>query len=127
KAANRPALTEAQEEVVLDLNELAADKDYLSVTLRRMSSDHTRLAYLENRDGSDRYTAYVKDMKTGERLPDEIPNVYLYASLEWSKCGDYLFYITVDEHQRPHQLWRHRLGTNVESDELIFEEKDTTF
>src|SRR5690606_4874763 len=111
QAESRELLPEVQEEVVLDLNELAVDGDYLSVTVRRMSTDHNRLAYLENRDGTDRYTAYVKDLTTGELLPDQIPNVYLYGSLEWSRCGEYIFYITIDESQRPYQLWRHRLGT----------------
>lgn len=127
QAESRELLPEVKEEVVLDLNELAVEGDYLSVTVRRMSTDHNRLAYLENRDGTDRYTAYVKDLTTGELLPDQIPNVYLYGSLEWSRCGEYIFYITVDESQRPYQLWRHRLGTDISSDELILEEKDTTF
>ena len=56
KAASHALLQEAPEEVVLDLNELAVEGDYLSVTVQRMSTDHKRLAYLENRDGTDRYT-----------------------------------------------------------------------
>ena len=127
KAASRELLSEVTEEVVLDLNEMAVDGDYLSVTAQRMSTDHHRLAYLENRDGTDRFTVYVKDMETGELLPDQIPDVFIYGSMEWSKCGDYIFYITVDEHERPSRLLRHRLGSNVDSDELIYEEKDTTF
>ncbi|WP_042148330.1 S9 family peptidase [Paucisalibacillus sp. EB02] len=127
QANSRDLLPQVQEEVVLDLNKLAVEGDYLSVTVRRMSTDHNRLAYLENRDGTDRYTAYVKDIATGELLQDQIPDVYLYGSLEWSRCGEYIFYITVDESQRPYRLWRHRLGTDVSTDELILEEKDTTF
>lgn len=127
RAASRALLPEASEEVVLDLNELAEDSDYLSVTVQRMSTGHDRLAYLENRDGTDRYTIHIKDMETGELLPDRIPDVFLYGSMEWSRCGDYIFYITVDENQRPCKLWRHQLGSDVESDELVFEEKDETF
>ena len=127
QAANRELLPESSEEVVLDLNELAQEDDYLSVTVQRMSTDHKRLAYLENRDGTDRYTIHVKNMETGELLPDRIPNVYLYGSMEWSRCGEYIFYTTVDEHERPYRLWRHHLGSEVESDELIYEEEDTTF
>ena len=127
KAASREELPKAQEEIMLDLNELAKTSDYLSVTAQRMSTDHQRLAYLENRDGTDRFTAYIKDMETGKLLPDVIPNVYIYGSLEWSRCGNYLFYITVDEFERPYRVMRHRLGSDVESDELIYEEKETTF
>ncbi|MEK5392963.1 S9 family peptidase [Margalitia sp. FSL K6-0131] len=127
QATSRNLLPKVPEEVVLDLNELAKDGEYLSVTMQRMSTDHNRLAYLENRDGTDRYTIHIKDMKTGELLSDRIPDVFLYGSMEWSRCGEYIFYITVDESQRPYQLWRHRLGSDVENDQLIFEEKDITF
>lgn len=127
QAENRGILSETPEEVVLDLNELAVEDEYLNVTVQRMSDDHTRLAYLENRDGTDRFTVYIKDLETGELLPDKIPDVYIFESLEWSRCGQYIFYITVDENQRPYRLWRHCLGNDVDNDELIFEEKDTTF
>ncbi|MCM3639155.1 S9 family peptidase [Sporosarcina luteola] len=127
QAASRELVDEASEEVVLDLNELAEDSDYLSVTVQRMSTDHNRLAFLENRDGTDRYTIHIKDIETGELLPDRISDVFLYGSMEWSRCGDYIFYITVDENQRPCRLWRHRLGSDVKSDELVYEEKDETF
>ncbi|GEL76708.1 S9 family peptidase [Tenuibacillus multivorans] len=127
RAASRKLLPEATEEVVLDLNELAVEGEYLNVTVQRMSTDHNLLAYLENRDGSDRFTVYIKNMETGELLPDRIPNVYLFGSLEWSRCGKYIFYVTVDEQQRPYRLWRRRLGSDINSDELLYEEKDTTF
>ncbi|MFD1926755.1 S9 family peptidase [Sporosarcina siberiensis] len=127
KAVSRDLLSKATEEIVLDLNELATESDYLSVTAQRMSTDHRQLAYLENRDGTDRYTVFIKNMETCELLPDRIPNVFIYGSVEWSCCGDYIFYITVDDTERPSRLLRHRLGSSTESDELIYEEKDETF
>lgn len=126
-AENRQALQQATEEIILDLNELAEGDDYLSVTVQRISTDQKRLAYLENRDGTDRYTVFIKDLETGELLEDRIPNVFLYGSLEWSRCGNYLFYTTVDELQRPYQVWRHRLGTEQAEDELLYEEPEETF
>src|SRR5699024_7185604 len=65
KAANRAELSKTTEQIVLDVNELAKENEYLSVTERRMTEDHRLLAYLENRDGSDRYTLFIKDMETG--------------------------------------------------------------
>lgn len=124
---SRDLLEAAAEEVILDLNELVEKDEYLSVTAQRISTDHNRLAYLENRDGTDRYTILIKDLETGELLPDQIPNVYIYGSMEWSRCGDYIFYITVDEQERPYRLWRHRLGSDASTDELIYEEKSVTF
>ncbi|MBM7578666.1 S9 family peptidase [Jeotgalibacillus terrae] len=126
KAASRELLDQVKEEVILDLNELAGDDDYLSVTLQRLNKEQTKLAYLENRDGSDRYTIYIKDLRTGELLSDKIENVYIYGSMEWSQCGKYIFYVTVDDMQRPYRLWRHEVGS-TESDELLYEEQEVTF
>lgn len=127
KASSRKELDTAPEEIVLDVNELATNGDYLSVTVQRVSKDHQFLAYLENRDGSDRYTLYIKNLQTGKLLPDTISNVYLYYSVEWANTGEYLFYVTVDEMQRPYRLWRHKIGTDPSQDELIYEETDPTF
>lgn len=126
RAANRVHLEQAPEEIILNLNTLAQDGDYLSVTVQRMSPDHTKLAYLENRDGTDRYTIYVKDLQSHTLLADSIPNVFIDDSLEWDGTGQFLFYITVDETQRPYQLWRHQLG-GAREDELLYEERDITF
>jgi len=127
KAKNRLELKEAKEEILLDENQLAGDGEYLNISEVRMDSSHRKLAYLENRDGSDRYTLKIKDLQTGEILPEEINNIYFYGSIEWSQCGQYIFYITVDEKQRPYRLFRHRLGADNQEDELLYEEKDETF
>lgn len=127
KASSRELLSEVHEEVVLNLNELAKASDYLSVTALKWSNDHRLLAYLENRDGTDRYTIFVKDLETGELVPDRITDVFIYGSVEWSRCGEYIFYITVDENERPSRFMRHRLGSDPNQDELLYEEKDETF
>lgn len=125
RAHDRQALESAAEEVLLDLNALATGSDFLSVTVLRTSADHQKLAYLENRDGTDRYTLLVRNIATGELLPDQVPGVFLHASLEWDKTGEYLYYTKVDETQRPYQLWRHQLGNTA--DVLLYEENDVTF
>jgi oligopeptidase B len=65
-------------------------------------------------------------LTTGELLPDRIEDVFIDDSLEWDGTGQTLFYVTVDETQRPYQLWRHQIGAS-ESDTLLYEEQDTTF
>ena len=126
-ASTRQELASVTEEVILDLNTLANEDDYLSTTEVRPSHDHRYLVYLENRDGTDNYTAYIKDLQTGSLLDDVIPNVYIYSNLEWSACDKYLFYITLNDLQRPYQLWRHEIGTAISEDVLLFEEADVTF
>lgn len=124
KANHRADLAHSTPEVLLDLNVLAKPGEYLSVTERRISPNQQYLAYLENRDGTDRYTLRVRDLASGEWLSDEVPNVFISDSIEWDASGQYLFYISVDESQRPYQLWRHKLGDK--EDILIYEEADMT-
>ncbi|TFE02413.1 S9 family peptidase [Jeotgalibacillus salarius] len=126
RVESRELLDQEEEEVILDLNLLAGDDDYLSVTLQRLNEEQTKLAYLDNRDGSDRYTIYIKDLKTGDLLSDRIENVYIFGSMEWSQCGKYIFYVTVDDMQRPYRVWRHEVGS-TEGDELLYEEQEVTF
>ncbi|QSO54547.1 S9 family peptidase [Alicyclobacillus curvatus] len=127
KAATRVGLESAAEEVILDLNTMAGEGEYLSVTVQRVSPDGTKLAYLENRDGTDKYTVFVKDLTSGEMYSDKIENVFIYGSLEWDASGTYLFYVTVDETQRPYQLWRHEVGQSSAQDSLLYEETDITY
>lgn len=127
KAATRVGLESAAEEVILDLNTMAGEGEYLSVTVSRVSPDGTKLAYLENRDGTDKYTVFVKDLTSGEMYSDKIENVFIYGSLEWDASGTYLFYVTVDETQRPYQLWRHEVGQSSAQDSLLYEETDITY
>ncbi len=126
RAAARDTLDAAAEEVILDVNEHANGLDFYSVTLLRLSPDHSRLAFLENRDGTDRYTACVKDLAAGHMLDDRIENVFLADSLAWDGSGRYLFYVTVDPAQRPYRLWRHELGDQG-GDALLYEEGDIAF
>ncbi len=126
RAPSREALDAAPEDVLLDQNERAAGKAFLSITVVQPSPDHRLLAFLENDTGTDRYTLYVKDLQTGALLSDVIPDVFLYGSLAWSLDGSCLFYVTTDAAQRPYRLYRHRLG-NTEPDALLYEETDNTF
>lgn len=125
RAANRAQLEEATEEVYLDVNTLAEGKDYYMVTDVRMSPTQDIVAYLESLDGSDRNTMLFKEIHSGETLADRLENVYLYGSMEWSLDGEYMFYVTIDDMQRPYQLWRHEMGSK--EDTLLFEENDETF
>jgi oligopeptidase B len=124
KAKARANLETTLEEIILDVNILAAGKSFLSVTLTKPSPDHNNLAYLQNEDGSDRYTLYIKDLTTGQLLSERIDNLYIGHSLEWAN-NDYLFYVTVDEKQRPSRLYRHRLDDT--RDTLVHEETDEAF
>ncbi len=75
--------------------------------------------------GNERFTIRIKDLATGQLLPDEIPNTY--AGCAWSLDGSVLFYTTVDDAWRPYRVWRHHIGTPAAQDTIVFEEPDERF
>ena len=113
------------EEVLLDGNQLAAGKAFFSLGALSVSPDGTRLAYSTDFAGDERYTLRVKDLASGETLPDEVPNTHYGCA--WSLDGSVLFYVTVDDAWRPCRVWRHVLGTPTSDDVVVFEETDEKF
>ncbi len=113
------------EEVLLDGNELAAGQGFFALGALRPSRDWRWLAYSTDFAGDERFTIRVKDLATGQTLPDEIPGAYYGCA--WSLDGSALFYLTVDDAWRAHRVWRHRVGTPAEQDVIVFEENDERF
>ena len=120
-----PAETPEDEEVVLDLNELAEGHDFFSLGANAVSRDGRLLAFSTDTTGDERFTLQVKDLTTGELLPDRLEAVGYGAT--WDLAGEHLFYTVVDEAWRPHQVWRHRLGTDRSEDVLVHDEPDERF
>ena len=127
RAQTREELDKCPEEIMLDVNTLANTGEFLSVSLYRISPDHRYLAFLENHDGTDRYTLRIKDLHTGEFLDDQISNIFIEQSLEWDNSRQFIYYITVDETQRPFRLWQHQIGFPASEDVLVYEESDSTY
>ncbi len=118
----RRRIAGAHEETVLDLNALAAGREYLSLGDFEVSDDGNFLAYSIDDTGFRQYTLFIKDLRTGAVLPDVRRNV---SSVAWSADGMTLFFVVEDHAKRPWRLYRHRLGS--EGDELLFEEDDQLF
>ncbi|MEX2394743.1 MAG: S9 family peptidase [Actinomycetota bacterium] len=115
----------AGEEVLLDENALAEGHDYYSLGIFEVSEDHNLLAYSEDFTGGESYVIRVKDLRTGDLLPDELTGTYY--SCEWTNDGTAFYYTTHDDAMRPHKLWLHRLGTAQSTDVCVFTEPDDRF
>jgi oligopeptidase B len=100
------------------------EHDFYSVGGVTVSPDTTLLAYSADTVGDERYVLQVKDLTTGELLPDRIEGVL--GGGVWSPDGRDLYYCTVDESWRRDKVWRHRLGS-TDPDELVFHETDERF
>lgn len=116
----------APEEILLDVNELAAGSDYFRVSGREVSDDNRLLAYGEDRLGRRLYTLRVKDLETGELLPDTVEHTG--GSVAWAAGNRCFYYAQKDPGTlRTWRIMRHRLGTDSSQDEVVFEEPDTAF
>lgn len=92
---------DAAEELLLDLNLLAEGQAYCRLGAFEPSPDHRLLAYAVDFTGAEEFTLRIKDLASGELLPDEVPATYY--SLEWSNDSTALFYRICARNPRP--LW----------------------
>jgi oligopeptidase B len=113
------------EEVLLDGNQLAEGHDFFALGSYDVSPDGRRLAYSTDFTGDERFTLRIKDLGTGELLPDEVPDTFYGTA--WSADGSTLFYLTVDYAWRPYRVWRHEVGTPAAEDTVVHEETDERF
>jgi len=116
---------EAEEEIMLDVNEMAKDFDYFNVAGRAVSPNNQILAYGEDTLSRRIYTLKFKNLETGELLSDQIPNCTGGAT--WANDNKTLFYTRKDEALRAYKIFRHTLGTPASEDVEIYHEKDETF
>ncbi|WP_104116494.1 S9 family peptidase [Arthrobacter sp. B1805] len=110
------------EQVMLDGNELAEGKPFFSLGGLSVTEDGRLLAYCEDNAGDERFTLRIKDLETGELLPDEVPNIFY--GLSFSPDGERVYYTVVDDSWRPYQVRVHTLGTPVADDVVVYQEDD---
>ncbi|MEM8960808.1 MAG: S9 family peptidase [Acidobacteriota bacterium] len=122
--ARKQGSLEADEEIILDVNTLAADHEYFDLGSLQTSPDHNLLAYSFDIDGSELYTLVVKDLETGKLLDDRIEGIAW--SIAWGNDNRTLFYTIRDDARRPHEVWRHVLGDDGDA-ERVFHEPDDRF
>ncbi len=113
------------DELILDEPALAAGKEYFRLGALSISEDGRWLAYAIDDDGSERFTAHIRDLTTGDLLPDTIPETM--GALVWSADASVLLYGRVNEHWRIDTLYAHRIGTEVADDVMLFHEEDIGF
>ena len=116
---------DAEEEITVDLNIMAEHLDYLVLEAYKVSPDHQLLAFAFDTSGAEFFACRIKDLKTGNILDDRLMN--LAGPMEWANDNKTLFYVTLNDAQRPFQLWRHVLGSDQSEDILIYEESDDQF
>jgi oligopeptidase B len=115
----------AAEEVLLDGNELAKGHAFFAIGDTDITDDGQWLAYSTDTKGFRQYTLRIKNLATGETLPDEVERV---GSVVWAADNKTLFYTVEDEQQkRQFQVWRHDCIEQPNEHVLVLQEDDERF
>ncbi|MDP9038566.1 MAG: S9 family peptidase [Acidobacteriota bacterium] len=126
-AVSLPSLPEPSdtEHVILDVNQLAAGKPFMSLGALSVSPDGTLLAYTTDATGYRQYTLHLRDLTSGTDLADTAERV---GSVAWAADSRTMFYTTEDETtKRPDRVLRHVVGRPTSEDTLVFHEEDERF
>ena len=120
-----PRGDEAAEELLLDGNREAEALAYFRIGACRHNTDHRRLAYALDLNGSERYRLFVRDIASGAVIDGPIDDAH--GDVVWAADGETLFYTVIDENHRPWQVRRHRVGGDASADPVVYEESDAGF
>ncbi|MFP3580779.1 S9 family peptidase [Arthrobacter sp. SIMBA_036] len=110
------------EQIILDGNLEAEGKPFFSVGGAAVTVDGNLYAYAVDNAGDERFTLRIKDLRTGELLPDVIENIFY--GVAFSPDGTRIFYTLADDSWRPYQVKSHVLGTPVSEDKVLYQEDD---
>lgn len=117
---------EAEEEIMLNVNDLAEGYGYFQATGLRVSPDNKLLAYGVDTVSRRRYTIYFKNLETGELLEDQIPNTT--GGSVWANDNETVFYTVKNiETLRSERIKKHKLGDDHAADKEVYYEADEEF
>ncbi len=111
----------APEEVLLDLNVLAAGQSFMALGVLDISDDGRLMAYSTDPTGYREFTLLVKDLDTGATVLGPINKC---GATAWAADNRTLFHTLEDDAKRFYQAWRVELGG---ARELVYQEDDERF
>ena len=122
-ARRKTGAANAKEEITIDANEMAAGLKFFAIGAYSISDDGNLLAFSTDKTGYRQYTLQIKDLRTGEILPDKIERV---TSAVWANDNKTLFLVTEDDvTKRSDKFWKHTVGAN--KTDLVYTEPDDLY
>jgi oligopeptidase B len=118
----KPADGSGEDQLILDEPALAAGKEYFRLGGFSVSNNGRWLAYAYDDNGSERFLLKVKDLGTGEHLPDEIPG--LLSDIVWTGDDAGFLYGLANDQWRTDNARFHRLGSDPKDDVELYHEDD---
>ena len=113
------------DDLILDETALAVGHEYFRLGAFSVSNDGRLLAYAIDDTGSERFEVRVKDLTSGEHLPDVIPG--MLSELVWTADDKGFLYGLANEQWRTDNARLHWLGTDPKTDVELFKEADEGF
>ncbi|HET9628357.1 MAG TPA: prolyl oligopeptidase family serine peptidase, partial [Novosphingobium sp.] len=113
------------DELILDEVALAAGHEYFRLGAISVSKNGKLLAWSVDDNGSERFTARIKVLATGEVLPDVIEGTL--SGLVWCADDKALVYSLANEQWRTDNARLHWLGQPVSEDVELYHEDDEGF
>ena len=99
--------------------------EYFGVGDLEVSFNDKYLGYSLDTKGSEYYTIYIREINTKKIITEKIEETS--GDITFSLDDEFIFYSKLDENHRPRKIYRHKLGTETQYDQLIFEEKSEAF
>ena len=113
------------EQLLFDENVMAEGQDFFSATGYVVSPDNRYLAVGTDVAGDERYTLSIIDIETGEVIDRAVTETGY--SFGWTRDSAHVYYTKADEAWRSYQVWIHEVGTDQDSDELLYEDPDEKY
>jgi len=124
--ARRKGDMQAAEEILLEVNEMAAGKSYFNVGAREVSMDNRLLAWADDEVGRRQYMIRFKDLETGRVLEDTLSGTS--GNVVWADDNRTVLYVENDpDTLLTVRVKAHVLGTPASEDRLVYEERDDSF
>ncbi len=122
-ARRKTGAADAKEEITIDANEMAQGLKFFAIGSYSISDDGNLLAFSTDKTGYRQYTLQIKDLRTGEILPDKIERV---TSAVWANDNKTIFLVTEDDvTKRSDKFWKHTVGAN--KTEPVYTEPDELY
>nr|WP_236582668.1 S9 family peptidase [Sphingobacterium multivorum] len=125
KFCRKKGTLEGEEEVLLDVDQLAEGHAYYTAKGFSVSPDNRLLAFSVDTVSRREYTIFIKNIETGEIYSDQIKNTE--GAAIWGNDNRTLFYTAKNPVTLlSEKIMRHTLGGDPAADVLVYEEKDNT-
>lgn len=123
--ARRPRGQEGPEQILIDVDAQARGKAFYKVAAAEHAPDHRLFAYAVDEQGSEIHTIYVRDLSTGQDLPDPVRSSV--GAFAFSPDSAFLFWVHRNENGRSDKVYRRPARGGSADDVLVYEEPDEGF